>query len=65
MSKKSKGDKNMKEFTVYTRRIAYELRLKGFRILRTEINPKHPQFECWIFEKSPELLAAFEELARK
>ena len=55
----------MKDFTVYTRRIAYELRLKGFRILRTEINPKHPQFECWIFEKSPELLAAFEELARK
>ena len=28
----------MKEFTVYTRRIAYELRLRGFRILRTEIN---------------------------
>lgn len=54
-----------KEFVVYTRRIALELRKLGFRIIRTEINPMHPQFECWVFEKSNELIAAFERLAKK
>lgn len=55
----------MEEFVVYTRRIAYELRKQGFRILRTDINPSHPQYECWVFEASPKMIAAFEKLANK
>lgn len=53
------------EFTVYTRRIALELRKLGFEIIRTDINPTHPQFECWVFEKTDALIAAFERLAKK
>lgn len=53
------------EFTVYTRRIALELRKLGFEIIRTDINPTHPQFECWVFEKTDALIAAFEQIANK
>ena len=53
------------EFIVYTRRIAFELRKQGFDIIRTEINPTHPQFECWVFNKTEELVKAFERLANK
>ena len=55
----------MKEFIVYTRRIAYELRRQGFQIIRTEINPTHPQYECWVFELTSELKAAFERLVKQ
>lgn len=55
----------MEEFTVYTKRIAYELRKRGFRIIRTDVNPKHPEYDCWIFEKSPEMLSAFNEIVDK
>ena len=55
----------MNEFTVYTKRIAYELRKLGFKILRTEINPMRPQYDCWVFEATPELKSAFERLANK
>ena len=53
------------EFVVYTRRIALALRKEGFNIIRTDINPTHPQFECWVFKKTKELVAAFERLAKK
>lgn len=54
----------MKEFIVYTRRIAFELKKQGFKIIRTEVNPTHPQFECWIFEATPNFKTAFERLAK-
>lgn len=43
----------MKEYIIYTKRIALELRQKGFKFLRTGINPNHPQFLTYIFEDSP------------
>ena len=33
----------MTEKKVYTKRIAYELRLKGFKIIRLEPNPNKPE----------------------
>ncbi len=32
----------MKEYTIYTRWVAYELRKRGFQIIRTDINPNKP-----------------------
>lgn len=54
-----------KEFIVYTRRIAYELRVQGFKIIRTEVNPNFPQYDTYVFENSSELQNAFRALTRK
>ena len=47
-----------KEFTIYTKWLAYELRKQGFRIIRTEINPNHPNLDCWVFENNTDLQIA-------
>lgn len=54
-----------KEFIIYTRRIAYQLRLQGFKIIRTEVNPNFPQYDTYVFENSPELQKAFLALVQK
>lgn len=55
----------MKEFIVYAKWIAYELRKRGFRIIKTTVNPTRPEYDCWIFEESPEMIAAFKEIVKK
>ena len=54
-----------KEFTIYTKWLAYELRQQGFRIIRTEVNPNHPQFECWVFENNVDLQIAIGYLTNR
>lgn len=51
-----------KEFTIYTKWLAYELRKQGFRIVRTEINPNHPEYDVWVFENSTDLQIAISYL---
>ena len=53
-----------KEYKIYTRWLAFELRKRGFPILKTEINEYHPQFDVWLFEDSPELQAAISRLSK-
>ena len=55
----------MTEKTIYTKRVAYELRKQGFPIVRVEVNPNKPQFDCWVFEETPELLEAFIKITSK
>lgn len=55
----------MKTFTVYTRRIAYELRKQGFQILSVEISPSNPFYNVWIFEDTPDFKEAFLRLAKR
>lgn len=43
---------------IYTRKLAYELRKMGFKILRTEPNPYKPEFNLYIFEDTPEFQEA-------
>lgn len=54
-----------KEYEIYTSKIAFELRKQGFPILRTGINPRHPQFDTYIFEDSEAFRKAFEQLTKK
>lgn len=54
-----------KEFTVYSKRLALELRLKGFKILRTGVNSNHPQFDTYIFEDSHELQMAIKNQSKR
>lgn len=55
----------MTEKKVYTRRIAYELRLKGFKIIRLEPNPNKPEFNIYVFQSTPELESAFKEIVER
>lgn len=50
------------EKTVFSRRIAYELRKQGCKILRVEPNHLHPQFDCYIFEADEKFLKLFNQI---
>lgn len=51
-----------KTITVYTRRMAYELRLLGFDIVKVVPDKVRPQFDNFLFEDSDEIRAAIEEI---
>ena len=53
-----------KEYTIYTRWLAVKLREQGFRIIRTEINQRHPQYDTYVFEDSEDLQIAISYLTR-
>lgn len=55
----------MTEYIVYMPYVAAALRNKGFKLLRVEANPKKPQYDCYVFECSQELLNAINEITRK
>lgn len=42
----------MSEKIIYTKKVAYQLRKQGFPIVRVEINPNKPQFDCYVFENT-------------
>ena len=52
-------------YRVYTRWLAVELRRKGFKIISTDINENHPQFDVWLFDDTPELHQAIIMLTAK
>lgn len=54
----------MKEYTIYSKWLAMALRNQGFKMLRTEANPKRPQFDCWIFQDNPDLQIAISYMTR-
>lgn len=54
-----------KEYTIYSKWLAYELRKQGFRIVKTDINQNFPQFICWVFENSEDLQIAIRYLTEK
>lgn len=52
----------MTEKIIYTRWVAYELRKQGYPILRVEINPNKPQFECYVFAATDDLYKALKAI---
>lgn len=54
----------IKTYKIYTRWLAFALRKQGFKIIGTDINEYHPQFDVWLFEDSPELQAAISKLSK-
>lgn len=52
------------EKKIYTKKIAYELRLRGFKILRVEPNETKPEFDTWIFENTPDFIEALTEITK-
>lgn len=53
-----------KEKIVYARWIAYQLRLRGFKLIRITPNPIKIGFDAFVFEDSPELEKAFGEIVK-
>ncbi len=49
-------------YIVYTKNLAYELRKRGFQIVRTGVNKNHPQFDTYIFNNSQKLQDAVHEI---
>lgn len=45
---------------VYSSKIAGLLCRQGFKVIKTEINPKKPWLDVFVFEETPELLQAFD-----
>lgn len=54
----------MKEKKIYSSKIAGELCRKGFRIIKTEPNPKKPWFDVFIFEETQPLIQAFDTILK-
>lgn len=56
---------NRKEKVIYMPWVAAKLRQQGFSIIRVEVNPNKPQFDCYVFEETEELIAAFTAITNK
>lgn len=55
---------NQKFKVVYSLRMHLELQRLGFKCLTEMKNPQNPQFNCWVYEQTPEFLMKFDELIR-
>lgn len=49
---------------IYSLQIHIELQKMGFNYETEMKNPSHPQFNCWVYKETPELLEAFDALIR-
>ena len=54
----------MEEKIIYTAWVAAELRRRGFKIIRVEVNPNKPQFDCYVFKATEEFFKALTEITR-
>lgn len=44
---------------IYTKRLAYELRMLGNKIVRVEANPTKPQFDVYVFKNDERFQASY------
>ena len=56
---------NIKYKIIYSLRIHIALQTMGFRYEAEMKNPQNSQFNCWVYEETPELLKAFDSLVRE
>lgn len=54
-----------KTYRIYSRRIALELRRKGFKIIGTDINENFPQYDVYLFEDTEQLREELTKLSKK
>lgn len=56
---------NNKEYVIYTRWLAAELREQGFRLIRVGVNKNFPQFNTFVFEDCEDLHIAMKQLSKR
>lgn len=49
---------------VFSRRVALYLKDQGFQIVGIDRNNYNPEYTCYIFEKTPDLMIAFDNIVR-
>lgn len=55
---------NVKMKIVYSLQLHIALQNLGFEAIAEMKNPKHPNFNCWVYEGTEDFLCAFDELIR-
>ncbi len=50
---------------IYSLRIHLKLQEKGFKYLTEMKNPQNMRFNCWVYEATPQLLEAFDNILRE
>ena len=55
----------MKTYTIYSRRMAYRLRLAGFHIVITIPNPEFPERDFYLFIDTPQFREKFNQLLQE
>lgn len=58
-------DNKINYYRIYTRRLAAQLRAKGFELLGIDKDYKHPGYDNFLFEDTPELRKAIQEITAK
>ena len=54
-----------KLYTVYSKKVAYQLRELGFKIVEMGINKNYPQFDTYLFIDTPEFQMALSNISNK
>lgn len=49
---------------VYSLRMHLEFQRLGFKCLMEMKNPQKPQYNCWVYERTPKFMKKFDELIR-
>ena len=55
----------MTGFTVFSKRIAHELTLRGFKIIGTGLNDAKPWLYVYYFEDTPDFQKALKEVTQR
>lgn len=50
---------------IYSLRVNLALQSVGLKPVTEMKSPKNPKYNCWVYEKTPEFLKAFEKLAKE
>ena len=50
---------------IYSLRIHLKLQEMGFKCLTEMKNPQNMRFNCWVYEATPQLLEAFDNILRE
>ena len=50
---------------IYSLRIHLKLQEMGFKYLTEMKNPQNMRFNCWVYEATPQLLEAFDNILRE
>lgn len=53
---------NLNHKIIYSLKIHIQLQSMGFKSIAEMRNPQNQNFNCWVYEATPELLKAFDQI---
>lgn len=58
-------EKKINYYRIYTRKLAAQLRAKGFELLGIDVDQRHPGYDNYLFEDTQAFRTALNELLKK